>query len=143
MQVDFLEIMESLFHIHNIEMTLIRLEDLPAETSDFTDILQKLTLDFKSRQISEAILKALKPNCISILHTETMLNYVLFTATPDMQQEYQFDFISIGPYLTAPLTHEELLTLIQILHLPMTVTMPCRVSFLPSPFFLEKMISIH
>lgn len=119
MQVDFLEIMESLFHIHNIEMTLIRLEDLPAETSDFTDILQKLTLDFKSRQISEAILKALKPNCISILHTETMLNYVLFTATPDMQQEYQFDFISIGPYLTAPLTHEELLTLIQILHLPM------------------------
>ena len=68
-------------------MTLIRLEDLPAETSDFTDILQKLTLDFKSRQISEAILKALKPNCISILHTETMLNYVLFTATPDMQQE--------------------------------------------------------
>ena len=77
MQVDFLEIMESLFHIHNIEMTLIRLEDLPAETSDSTDILQKLTLDFKSRQISEAILKALKPNCISILHTETMLNYVL------------------------------------------------------------------
>ena len=61
MQVDFLEIMESLFHIHNIEMTLIRLEDLPAETSDSTDILQKLTLDFKSCQISEAILKALKP----------------------------------------------------------------------------------
>ena len=48
MQVDFLEIMESLFHIHNIEMTLIRLEDLPAETSDSTDAGFQISPDFRS-----------------------------------------------------------------------------------------------
>lgn len=119
MQVDFFEIMESLFHISNIEFVFARPEELPEETPESPDILQKLTLDFHSRRLSGAILKALKPNCISILHTQTMLNYVLLTATPGLREEYRFDFIAIGPYLTLPPTHEELLSMNQMLHLPM------------------------
>lgn len=119
MQVDLLEVMESLFHICNIEITLVQLKDLPGETPDPPDLLQKLALDFHSRQISEALLNALKPNLISILHTQTMLNYILLTATPEMREEYKFDFIAVGPYLTVPVDHEELLSLNQMLHLPM------------------------
>lgn len=118
MKVDFFEIMESLFHIHNIEMTLVRMDELPEDSQDPSDIFQKLTIDFGSRQIAGMIQKALKPNCISILHTQTMLNYVALTATEELREEYHFDYIAVGPYLTAALTHEEYLTLMQLLHLP-------------------------
>lgn len=117
MKVDFFDIMESLFHIHNIEMTLIRIDRLPEESQDVTDIFQKLTIDFSSRQIAELLHQALKPECISVIHTQTMLNYVALTATEELRQEYDFDYIAIGPYLSASLTHEEFLTLLQLLHL--------------------------
>lgn len=118
MKVDFLEIMESLFHIHNIEMTLVQLEQLSENPQNDSDIFQKLALDFGSRQTSEKILAALKPDCISILHTQTMLNYIVFTATEELRSEYHFDFIAIGPYLTAALTRDELLSLQPLLCLP-------------------------
>lgn len=118
MQVDFLEMMESIFHLCNIEFTLVCLEELPAECPDSTDVLQKLSLDFGSRQVSSAILSALNPNCISFLHTQTLLNYVALTATPQLREEYHFDFIVVGPYLTLPPDHEEILALSQLLHLP-------------------------
>mgnify|MGYP000007711027 CR=1 FL=1 len=100
--------MESLFHISNIEFVFVRPEETPGgKRRNLRTFCRKLTLDFHSRRLSGAILKAAaRPQtAISILHTQTMLNYVLLTATPGLREENTGLILSpIGPYLTLPPT---------------------------------------
>lgn len=105
MKVDFFMMMESLLALHNIKMKRVKLADLQAKEQD---ALQETLLFTSNKQKMKQLAAFLKPYHFQILHDQLGLSYAFFSATGELREEYQFDFVAIGPYLAEPLTEEEI-----------------------------------